>query len=234
VPTLCSNSTFKTLCQQVPYITGNSRMLGSASAPDWTTAYPNNGFILRRSTALDIALLDENVPMSLGHLECLFGLPMVSVPLVHGPKYISMGFVFGYGLAADGAGEHDTGGGAIVAYLSDVSEVPSETMAFLKSLDRIDVLVIDMLLGPGQDHFSHFCMDQAIALSEELQPTRVFGVGMWCELEHNDTNKMLRALLAERHKEGRMLRVQTVEVAYDGLELDISPSIPSPISQSRL
>jgi hypothetical protein len=159
---------------------------------------------------------------------------MYSVPLIHGPKYISLGFVFGYGLSVDrdcypyteGKGEggvtESSEAGAVVAYLSDISEMPEKTMEFLQSLRRIDVLVIDMLLGPGQSHFSHYCMDQAVALTEALRPRRMLGVGMFCELEHLETNKHLAELLAERHREGRMLSVVAMELAHDGLELDIS------------
>lgn len=236
VQTLCSPTTWKTLNQQVAYITRNSRLLGSADSPQWQTPFPNGGVIERRSTALDVMLVDEVAPMSLSHLPCLHGLPMVSVPLIHGPKYISMGYVFGYGLppftattasvSAERAmpqGPTRSAGGGIVAYLSDISEMPEATMAYLQNIEGgIDILVVDMLLGPKKDHFSHFCFDQAVALTEALSPKRMLAVGMFCELEHHATNKLLSDLLAERHREGRMQSVVSMELAFDGMELDIS------------
>jgi phosphoribosyl 1,2-cyclic phosphodiesterase len=86
--------------------------------------------------------------------------------------------------------------GSIVAYLSDVSAVPPETMQYLLDLPRIDVLVIDSLLR-HKPHTSHFSLDQALDLARTLRPTVTRTVGATCEMGlHEDVNAELSEMLA--------------------------------------
>lgn len=54
-----------------------------------------------------------------------------SFPVLHGGSYISLGFSIGK------EGEF--------VYISDVKAIPPETMAYLKSLPKINTLVLDSL-----------------------------------------------------------------------------------------
>eukprot|EP00331_Platyophrya_macrostoma_P001274 CAMPEP_0176407018 /NCGR_PEP_ID=MMETSP0127-20121128/1188_1 /TAXON_ID=938130 /ORGANISM="Platyophrya macrostoma, Strain WH" /LENGTH=152 /DNA_ID=CAMNT_0017786197 /DNA_START=181 /DNA_END=635 /DNA_ORIENTATION=+ len=147
---------------------------------------------------------------------------MYSVPLEHGAGYISLGFVFGPATAFE-AEPAEVGDSAsknlVIAYLSDVSAIPEASMTFLQSLKRIDLLVVDLLLGPGETHFSHYCWNDAWNLVRVLRPVRVHGTGMFCTLEHEATNKLLAEQLQTEHKRGNCEGVEAFELAYDGLSM---------------
>lgn len=240
VPTFLTPFTLKTLDRQVGYIVRNSRTMGDAmgTAEEFLVAcsaveseMPSASRIIeRRSTALDLWTVRDDAPQ-LFHVPNLCGdagVVMYSVPVEHGVGYMSLGFVFGSGvrfhknvwegqILREGGGN----GGACVAYISDVSHVPGSSLSFLKNLRKIDILVLDLLLGPGEKHFSHFCMDDFWDLVRTLQPRRVYGTGMYCVLEHKDTNASLSSQLQLEHASGHCLGVESVELAYDGLTLPI-------------
>ncbi|KNC76211.1 hypothetical protein SARC_11280 [Sphaeroforma arctica JP610] len=82
---------------------------------------------------------------------------------------------------------------AVIAYLSDLHDLPPESLVFLKALPRIDLLVIDALsrLPVG----SHYSLGQATALARELRPLRSVCVGMTCQLGlHDVVNEELREI----------------------------------------
>jgi phosphoribosyl 1,2-cyclic phosphate phosphodiesterase len=56
-----------------------------------------------------------------------------------------------------------------MAYITDASSIPANVMAQLQGLD---VLVLDALRR--QSHISHFSLQQAISISEELKPARTY------------------------------------------------------------
>lgn len=70
------------------------------------------------------------------------GLEVTPFPVLHGEDYVSHGFLFGPE-------------GSKICYISDVSRVPPESMAFLKKHGPIQVLVCDALMRTRR-HLTHF------------------------------------------------------------------------------
>lgn len=190
-----------------------------------------------------ILLPDDRVePLS---LTCLpVGYPFFSFPVEHGKGYYSLGFVWGRGtvLKSSGASRAPDGeAGSCVVYISDVSEITPNTMAFLQDLFVIDVLVIDLLAEKGTSSPAHTCWDDLWPIFRLLHPRKTYGVGMFCSLEHHHGNRMWREDLEvektrirdqlalsekmadkERHWLQHFLdTVESIELAYDGLELDL-------------
>ncbi len=87
-----------------------------------------------------------------------------------------------------------------VAFCTDVSHVPDETLPYLEGLDT---LVLDALRH--EPHPTHFCIEQAIALVERLRPRRAYFTHLSCHLDYAATNAALP---------------DGVELAYDGLRID--------------
>ncbi|MGY8823588.1 MAG: MBL fold metallo-hydrolase [Candidatus Latescibacterota bacterium] len=88
------------------------------------------------------------------------------------------------------------------AYVTDTNRIPQESMTQLQDLD---VLVLDALRH--KKHPTHFNVEQALEVVEELKPKRTYFTHMAHDLEHHATNAAL-----PNH----------VQLAYDGLELEIS------------
>ncbi|AYU78812.1 conserved hypothetical protein [Leishmania infantum JPCM5] len=178
-------------------------------------------------------------------------LPFYSFPVEHGKGYVSMAWVFGRGTAFKSRQTQQQGQqqeeGSCVVYISDVSHIPATSMAFLQDLVKIDVLVLDLLAEHGAPSASHYCADEAIPLVVALAPRRTYFVGMFCSLEHHRANEALTRELAElkmryrdelevvvpgssvpavmgadREKKLAFVnRVCSMELAYDGQELDM-------------
>lgn len=111
----------------------------------------------------------------------LFGLTFTPVRLHHG-KGTSHGFRFGG-----------------VAYLTDHSDIPEESLSLLENLD---VLFLDTLrLKP---HPTHTTLEQALRWVEQLKPRRAFLTHMGHDLGHAHTEAKLPP---------------NVRLAYDGLEI---------------
>lgn len=127
---------------------------------------------------------------------CPGGLEVMNLPVQHGSDYICQAFVFG---------SKDR-----VAYLSDVSAVPAETLEVLERAP-IDLLVVDCLFECT--HATHFGLHDALALIRRLRPRRALLVGMSDQFEHHETNKQLHAL---QDKEGL-----DVQLAHDGQYVDL-------------
>ena len=87
------------------------------------------------------------------------------------------------------------------AYLTDCSEIPSNSMDILKHLD---VLIIDGLRY--RSHPAHFNVDQALEIAEILKPKMTYLTHMGHELEYNKLNSELP---------------DNIEPAYDGLQLTL-------------
>lgn len=184
----------------------------------------------RRATSLDIILIPE-APKRL-YIPSL-SFPIYSFPVWHGANYTSMAYAFGSGLrfkagskwasenpdaeAPRGDGERSSS----IVYISDVSGIPDESVEFLKAIEHVDILIVDMLMGPGVKHFSHYCYDDVVAMAELLNPRECYGVGMYCVLVHDETNKALAASLEGLKAAGKCSNVQKIELAYDGLSLPI-------------
>jgi phosphoribosyl 1,2-cyclic phosphate phosphodiesterase len=117
----------------------------------------------------------------------LFGARFVRVPVTHGNQTIT-GWRFGS-----------------AAYLTDLNDIPAESLPLLTGLD---VLVLDALRR--QPHPTHSTLENSIALVEKIQPRRAFFTHMSHDLDHDSTNATLPP---------------HIRLAYDGLKLtfDIAP-----------
>lgn len=93
-----------------------------------------------------------------------------------------------------------------MVYLTDCSKIPEETWPLLESLD---VLVLGMLRK--RPHTTHFNLDQALEVVERLAPRRTYFVHMTHDISHSEINAELPP---------------TVELAYDGLTIDLDPFDP--------
>jgi phosphoribosyl 1,2-cyclic phosphodiesterase len=192
IKTYLSQQTLTTLQQRIPYITQASEALKQ-----------NPNFQLpRRVTCLDFEVIQsdkEIISFTPPATEAFGGFS--SLPLIHGKGYYSLGFAFGTTTK--------------VVYLSDVSEICENTLGFLSCFNQIDILIVDCLHNEGRSHFSHFCIDQMWDLVVRLQPKRTFGVGMYCDLDHSQTNLLFKKKLKSLNSN----RIESVELAYDGLTL---------------
>ncbi len=111
----------------------------------------------------------------------LFGARFRRVPVTHGRQEIT-GYRFG---------------GA--AYLTDMSDIPPESVPLLQDLD---VLILDALRR--DPHPSHSHLDKSVAMVEQLKPRRAFFTHMSHELDHAATEAALPA---------------HIRLAYDGLKI---------------
>lgn len=92
------------------------------------------------------------------------------------------------------------------AYLTDFSELPDSSAALLEDLD---VLIVDALRD--DPHPMHQTVDQALALIKRLNPRQAWFTHIAHELPHAETNERLR-----------QLGFINVQLAYDGLEIDVA------------
>ena len=92
------------------------------------------------------------------------------------------------------------------AYLTDFNAVPESSLALLQDLDE---LVLDALRDTP--HPMHQTVEQALALVAKLQPKRAWFTHIAHDLGHAETNGRLRRL---GHP--------NVQLAYDGLQLEIA------------
>jgi phosphoribosyl 1,2-cyclic phosphate phosphodiesterase len=111
----------------------------------------------------------------------IFGACFRRVPVTHGRQEIT-GFRFG---------------GA--AYLTDMSDIPAESLPLLQNLD---VLILDALRH--EPHPSHSHLEKSVALVEQLKPRRAFFTHMGHDLDHEATDATLPP---------------HIRLAYDGLKI---------------
>lgn len=114
----------------------------------------------------------------------LLGLQVQPLRLMHG-KLPVLGFRFGN-----------------VAFCTDVSQIPPESMALLEGLDT---LVLDALWK--EEHPTHFNIAQALEVIRILKPREAFLTHVSHRLEYEKTNRELP---------------DNVNLAYDGLKIAIS------------
>ena len=132
-------------------------------------------------------------------------LSVTPVPVVHGPDFISLGFVFG---------RED-----VVVYLSDISGLPTGTWRYLRALPRIRLLVLDALWSGDTAgrrsrfhlHPVHYDLPAALAVVRRLRPVQTLLVGMSHDFEHDAANARLRAWLRDGPEQ------LDVQLAHDGL-----------------
>lgn len=97
------------------------------------------------------------------------------------------------------------------AYLTDFSKLPDSSIALLQGLD-------DLILDALRDvpHPMHMTVEQALALIDRLKPRRAWFTHIAHDLGHAATNERLQRL-----------GYPHVQLAYDGLELEVSESTAS-------
>ena len=93
-----------------------------------------------------------------------------------------------------------------MAYVTDCSSIPHETWP---SLQHLDTLVLGMLRK--RPHPTHFNLDQALEVVSKLTPRRTFFIHMTHDIVHSEVSKELPS---------------GVELAYDGLAVDLEPFDP--------
>jgi len=91
------------------------------------------------------------------------------------------------------------------AYLTDFSELPESSVPLLQGLDE---LILDALRD--DPHPMHQTVEQALTLIERLRPRRAWFTHIAHDLSHAETNARLRKLGFEN-----------VQLAYDGLQLEV-------------
>ena len=92
------------------------------------------------------------------------------------------------------------------AYLTDFSSLPDSSLPLLQGLDE---LILDALRDIP--HPMHQTVEQALALVNKIQPRRAWFTHIAHDLSHAETNERLR-----------VLGYPHVQLAYDGLELEVS------------
>jgi phosphoribosyl 1,2-cyclic phosphate phosphodiesterase len=139
----------------------------------------------RYSTSARVTL--NVLPSAPGTEITLFGASFQRIPVTHGRQTIT-GYRFGS-----------------AAYLTDLSDIPAESLPLLAGLD---ILILDALRR--QPHPTHSTLDNSIALVEKIKPRRAFFTHMSHDLDHAATDAALPP---------------HIRLAYDGLQLhfDISP-----------
>lgn len=139
----------------------------------------------RYPTSARVAL--HRIPSTQGAEVLLFGARFQRIPVLHGRQTIT-GYRFGS-----------------AAYLTDLSDLPDESIPLLANLD---ILVLDALRR--EPHPTHSTLDNSIALVERLKPRRAFFTHISHGLDHDATNAQLPP---------------HIRLAHDGLHLnfDIAP-----------
>jgi phosphoribosyl 1,2-cyclic phosphate phosphodiesterase len=115
----------------------------------------------------------------------VLGELITPVRLLHGPRFEVLGFRIGN-----------------VAYCTDVSRIPEESMSRLAGLD---VLVLDALRR--RPHVTHLSLDQAKEIVEQLRPRRAIFTHISHDLGHAETCAELPA---------------GMELGYDGLRIPLT------------
>ncbi len=125
-----------------------------------------------------------------GTCVTLFGADFLRIPVTHGRETIT-GYRFGS-----------------AAYLTDLSDLPAESVPLLQNLD---ILILDALRR--EPHPSHSHLDKSVSIVDLLKPRRAFFTHMSHELDHHATEASLPP---------------HIRLAYDGLQLTfgISPEVP--------
>ena len=114
----------------------------------------------------------------------LFGETVTPIPLFHGKSMI-----YGYRVGN-------------LAYLTDVSSIPENSM---KLLNGIDTLLIDCLRY--KPHHTHFNFDQSLATALEINARQSYLIHMTHEIEYEELQKKLP---------------KGIYAGYDGLKLSIN------------
>ncbi|KAL3671479.1 hypothetical protein V7S43_003401 [Phytophthora oleae] len=131
------------------------------------------------------------------------GIKFLPFPVIHGAGYTSFGFEFG--------GEV----GKRFVYISDVSEIPDETRAFLNDASKpvIDVLLIDALYL-DKFHSTHMNLEKVMEEISTFKPKRTLLTGMSHDFDYPKHSVELPKMSQEKGL--------NIEMTYDGLRIEFS------------
>jgi phosphoribosyl 1,2-cyclic phosphate phosphodiesterase len=122
-------------------------------------------------------------PIALEPFQAL-GATVIPMRLQHGPRFEVLGFRLGN-----------------LAYCTDTNCVPDASRSLLEGLDT---LILDALRP--EPHPTHFSLDEAIAVAEQIGARQTYFTHMGHELEYAETNARLPT---------------NMQLGYDGLELPL-------------
>jgi len=128
----------------------------------------------------------------------LFGIRVTPLPLLHGRLPI-LGYRFDHAPQARSAESPPADGLLPLAYCTDVSGIPPETWPALRG---VRTLVLDALRH--RHHPTHFTVEQAQRVAEQVRADRTLLIHMTHDLKHEETDADLN---------------RGIGLAYDGLEL---------------
>jgi phosphoribosyl 1,2-cyclic phosphate phosphodiesterase len=123
----------------------------------------------------------NRVPTTPGYEIPLFGATFIRVPVIHGRTTIA-GYRFGS-----------------AAYLTDMSDIPDESLPLLQNLDLV---ILDALRR--KPHGSHSHLEKSVAFVEKLNAKRAYFTHISHDLDHETVNAELP---------------QNIRLAHDGLQL---------------
>lgn len=115
----------------------------------------------------------------------VLGATIQPIRLLHGPHFQVLGFRIGK-----------------VAYCTDTNFIPEESWPLLEGLD---VLVLDGLRF--RPHPTHFCVEEALAVAERIQPKQTYLTHVCHDLDYQATNRSLP---------------DRVQLAYDGQRIPLT------------
>eukprot|EP00753_Platysulcus_tardus_P021352 PLAT8860.1.p1 GENE.PLAT8860.1~~PLAT8860.1.p1 ORF type:complete len:358 (+),score=168.92 PLAT8860.1:1-1074(+) len=169
----------------------------AAAAPPPTAGVDDKGKPLRWTSKIDWRILNP------GRATSVYGLPLTCFDVWHGHDTRSLGYSFG------ARGE--------LLYISDVSAIDEDQLAWLETLDT-ELLVIDSLLPAwlGRTHGTHMSEEASLEVVRRLRPRRTLFIGLGHAWSHDADNERLAALLAEEGLD--------VQLGYDGQQLSIDLS----------
>jgi phosphoribosyl 1,2-cyclic phosphodiesterase len=148
--------------------------------------------VQRHVASFDVQIFESFQPFLVNDGQ----LAITPLPVMHGEDLISFGFAF-------------TIGTLNVVYLSDISRMLPETLAFIcDKLPPTDILVLDAL-HETEPNAVHYNLQEALALVDLIRPKQTYFVGMSCDsfLSHDEMNRLLRE------------KYGNVALAHDGLEI---------------
>ena len=115
----------------------------------------------------------------------VLGQTIIPIPMKHGPNFNVLGFRIGN-----------------VAYCTDVSEIPDSSMQLLEDLDT---LILDALRPDG--HVTHFSIDQATEVAQQLQPKQTYFTHCSCRIDYRTVNPQLP---------------ERIDLSHDGLRIPLT------------
>jgi phosphoribosyl 1,2-cyclic phosphodiesterase len=129
------------------------------------------------------------------------GIEIEPFEVFHGENYMCSAFKF-----------------SNIVYMSDVSVIPDECRPMLENLDLLIIdclarsLKVEITKTVKKFSISHLLLDGTIEEIRKCKPKKALLIGMCHALEHHQLNEELEKLKSEG---------LDVEVAYDGMSLDI-------------